>query len=90
MQGTKIVAISYTATGENVTLMNMGGQDISKLTEITVSGDLATDAPTTLGKSIGNSNSYELLKTGQNHVVVVGTFGDSSEQVLLDIYVNKA
>ena len=90
MQGTKIVAISSTATGSNVSLMNMGGQDISKLTAITVSGDLDANAPTTLGKTIGSSNSFKLKAVGQNHVVVVGTFSDSSEQVLLDLYVHRA
>ena len=89
MQSTKIITISSTATGTNVSLMNMGGQDINKLTVNTVTGDLDANAPTTLGITIGSSNSYKLKGVGQNHVIVVGTFSDSSEQVLLDLYVNR-
>jgi hypothetical protein len=62
--------------------MNMGGQDIASLTDITVSGDVVGGE---VGTNVGDKADF-LMTTGngQKNVIVIGTFSDGSEQVLLD------
>ena len=83
MQTTKVVAINakqVNATAINV--MNMGGQDVGALTTITVSGDVVGG---TVGIAVGSRADFALSAgAGRKNIIVVGRFGDGSEQVLLD------
>jgi len=83
----KVVAITAkTIDATHVEFTNMGGQDVGKLTQIDVSGNVTT--PGTLGIVTGAKASFTLTgDTGTNSVTVIGVFKDGSTQVLLDTVV---
>lgn len=87
LKPTKIVAVTVTPVNASaISVMNMGGQDASKLTSIDVSGDITN--PGSVGSSVGSTGVFlKANVTGQKHVVIVGTFNDDTSQVLLSTYV---
>jgi flagellin-like protein len=80
---TKVVAITaQRPSATSVVVTNMGGPDVGTLTGLSVTGDVPT---TVLGVATGNSVPITVT-AGKKHIIVTGTFSDSS-QVLLDTYV---
>jgi len=87
----------------NISIMNNGGQDAGALTQLnttTVPASTAGTAPscTTAGYCVVTGNPVPVGTTmrlynsanaysGRTQVIVVGTFNDGSNQVLLDTYV---
>ena len=84
---TKVVAITMEQTDStHISLTNNGGQDVSDLISINVTGQIAF-LPQSLDPYVGATQDYELSgNAGQKHIVVVGLFKDGTEQVLLDRY----
>ena len=84
---TKIVAITMEQVDSTrISLTNNGGQDVSDLISINVTGEI-TGLPQSLAPHVGATDTYGLTTgAGQKHIVVVGLFKDGTEQVLLDRY----
>ena len=83
---TKLVAITAARPGASeVVITNHGGQDAGNLRSVSVSGDFTS---TSLGTAVGSLAKPVGVAAGvKTHVIVVGTFNDNSQQVLLDTYV---
>lgn len=86
---TKIVAITVQKTAAtNITLTNMGGQDVGSLTGVTVTINDEAPVAWTGGNKVGATKTYDDtygVTEGRNHLIVIGTFSDiSTEQVILD------
>jgi len=98
---TKVVAITVQKqSGTQINVMNQGGQDAASLSSVNITtvpaatsaSPFTTGAPT-VGVMGGNpvavgcttmmTGSY----SGRTEVVVVGTFNDGTQQVLLDTFV---
>ena len=88
---TKVVAITMEQVDStHISLTNNGGQDVSDLISINVTGQI-TLLPQSLDPHVGATGTYELEGgAGQKHIVVVGLFKDGTEQVLLDRYAIRA
>ena len=92
MQTTKIVNINAQKTAPTeIALVNYGGNDVAKLTQIQVKindEDFNTTASSfhDVGATVEFTSSEGVI-TGRNHVVVRGKFDDNSVQVLLDTYI---
>ena len=88
---TKVVAITMEQVNStHISLTNNGGQDVSDLISINVTGQI-TLLPQSLAPHVGATKNYELEGgAGQKHIVVVGLFKDGTEQVLLDKYAIRA
>jgi flagellin-like protein len=100
---TKTVAVTVQKMDSgNITIMNNGGQDggsLVKLNATTNPPNTAGTAPcTTAGYCLVSGNpvavgttmrlyNSALTYSGRTQVVVVGTFSDGSDQVLLDTFV---
>ena len=84
---TKVVAITMEQIDStHISLTNNGGQDVSDLISINVTGEII-NLPQSLEPYVGATKNYELEGgAGQKHIVVVGLFKDGTEQVLLDRY----
>ena len=84
IQSGKVVMITAKTTdATHIEVMNMGGQDVGKLTEINISGNVTADG--TLGTDVGNTETFVISgPVGSNRITAVGTFNDGSTQVLLD------
>jgi flagellin-like protein len=89
MQNTKVVAINAKQINTTaISVMNMGGQDVGSLITVNVTGDLIT--PGTIGNSVGSKKDFLLSPgIGQKNIIVIGTFSDGSDQVLLDTTFNR-
>jgi archaeal type IV pilus assembly protein PilA len=84
LQKTKIVAVTpHRDTPTQISVTNFGGQDITTLSRIDVTGDITG----TVGIVTGNQKIFTGLTTGTKHVIIVGTFTDGTQQVLLDTQV---
>jgi flagellin-like protein len=82
---TKVVAVTVqrtTSTQAQVT--NMGGQDVTSLNSITVTGGTSD---TNLGKTVGKTATVSGIATTKAHIIATGYFTDGSYQVLLDTYI---
>jgi len=95
IQTTKTVAVTMTQKdATSVTYTNMGGPDVGQLEKITLSGDIdavKTPAPLELPITTGGTKTITTTAlAGSKHIVVVGTFKDGTEQVLLDTYITRS
>ena len=86
VQKTYTVGVTASQDGTNVTFTFQGGPDATAVTNLTstVAGGAAV---TTVGPTVGKTWSHGTATSGQDHVVVVATFSDDSQQVVLDTYV---
>jgi flagellin-like protein len=91
IQKTYITAVTIQQTdATNFTLMNAGGQDVSQLDSLIVSGDLDAAAPHDLGITVGSTKSYKTSPVaGVKNIIVVGIFKDGSQQVILNGIVTR-
>jgi flagellin-like protein len=88
---TKVVAVTVgQPQTDTITVMYVGGQDSQNFVSATVNitddeGNFveADDLTNVVGNSVTTTGKF----TEKNHVVVVGTFTDGSDQVILDSYV---
>ena len=87
IRNSHVVAITMEQPNStHIALTNMGGQDVSDLVSINVTGEI-NNLPKSLDPYVGATGTYELSgNAGQKHIVVVGLFKDGTEQVLLDRY----
>ena len=86
---TKSVAATAKQTGKTgVTVTWQGGQDnpLVKSYNVTMA-DAATPQGVNLPPVVGNSTTWGLGSSSQDHVVVVAVFLDGTFQVVLDTYV---
>jgi flagellin-like protein len=82
VQTTKVVAFTAKMDGTDVTVTSMGGNDYGKLESVAATvNNAAVSGPS---KSIGVTSTLSTGTAGQNHVVLVGTFNDGTQQVILD------
>jgi len=94
VQSTKSIGVTAKQNGDDVIVTYMGGPDHASLTGLAVtitcgntSGTGCT-ADTNLGTTVGASYTYPGAGTpDQDRVLVTGTFGDGSSQVIFDSYV---
>ena len=92
IQKTKIVTATASRSGPNVVVTWQGGQDNFQTQNYTVTVQGATDnvfyngtPDTSYPPAVGNSNRLGPVPTGQMyHTMVVATFLDGSQQVVLD------
>jgi len=87
IQKTKIVAATASQQGPTLIYITYnGGPDAISLTGLTysVNGATAVTMATAVGTSVQSTTPGT---TGQDHVVVSGSFADGSSQVILDTYV---
>jgi len=83
VKSTKIVAVTAAHQGDNLILTNMGGQDVGKVTQFNATyNNTAVSIP---GLGVGSSVTTD-VGTGNAHLIVVATFNDGSQQVVLDTY----
>ena len=83
VKSTKIVAVTAGHQGDNLILTNMGGQDVAKVTQFeAMYNNTAVSSP---GIGVGKSATTD-VGTGNAHLIVVATFNDGSQQVVLDTY----
>jgi len=84
---TKVVAITAQRPSEtSISVTNMGGPDVLTVTKLNVSVDGVASTDYNLTKDTGSTANL-VTTSGKRHVIVTGTFTDSSQQVLLDTYV---
>jgi uncharacterized protein (DUF983 family) len=94
---TKIVAVSASQPDSNhIVIMNQGGQDANTLEQLTTtvtssSGNSQTKNIGLSGQTspieVGSSVTFTGAFSGKDQVIVVGTFSDGAQQILLDTYV---
>lgn len=94
IQSTKTIAVTMTQKdATTVTYTNMGGPDVAQLDHIDITGDIEPPtAPATNTLPITTGGTKTITTTalaGSKHIVVVGTFKDGTEQVLLDTYITR-
>ncbi len=83
---TKNIAATAKQVGQNIVVTYQGGADDASLDEISI--DAAGQTSTTSDPSVGRSWTFTNAGDAEkNHVVVVATFKDGAEQVILDTYV---
>lgn len=81
---TKVVSVTAQRTSANtIAVTNMGGQDVSALSSIAITGDSSITG-TTLGTGVGNTNDVATTSSSNARIIVTGTFSDGTSQVLLD------
>jgi flagellin-like protein len=80
------VAVTAQQIGSNVTVTLTGGPDVTSLSSINVTCYPSTGASVTgtLGTTVGDTVSLACGTGGSDRVVVVATFQDGTQQVLLD------
>ena len=84
---TYTVGVTAAQSGaDNVTFTFQGGPDASEVTGLnaTVNDETAVPAPTV---TVGTTWESAGATTGRDHVIVVATFFDGSQQVVLDTFV---
>jgi len=89
IQQTRIVAVTSDVNGNDIVLTYHGGKDSVQLVALTVQepAGCTLDASWTTGPDVGTTATCTIATSGdRNHVVVVGTFTDGTQQVLLDTY----
>jgi FlaG/FlaF family flagellin (archaellin) len=85
LQKTKVVAVTAERTGaSSVSLTYHGGQDTSSLSSLALRGDVSGTAP---GTTVGSTSTATLSKAVNAHCLVVGTFTDGTQQVILDTFI---
>lgn len=85
MSKTKVIAVTAEKGADGITFMNNGGNDISRVSSITVNAtqDDGTDVTGSLGKTVGSKRTLTGTFTSNNDVTVVALFDDGSSQVVL-------
>jgi len=80
VQHTKIVAITASRPSPTQILVtNMGGPDVASLKSLNINGEVSGN----LGIEIGSKTTIPTT-AGKKNVIVVGTFTDGVQQILLD------
>jgi hypothetical protein len=91
MEKSKTVAFTvHRTTATNVSITNMGGQDVGSLTGVNVTINDKLPKVWADGIAVGSTHQYgstDGVSSEQSHVIVTGTFNDGSDQVILDTYV---
>ncbi len=92
VQKTKAVAATVRQTGSDIVVTWQGGRDNAMVTGYSIS--LTNSAGSTFdtvipGNEVGNSTKagVNMGTSGYDHVVVMASFTDKSQQVVLDTYV---
>ncbi len=80
------VAVTAQQQGTNVIVTLQGGPDVPSLSSINVTctDSSGTSTTATLGTTVGSSVTLACGTGGADRVLVVGTFQDGTQQVLLD------
>ena len=87
MEKSKTVAFTvHRTTATNVSITNMGGQDVGSLMGVNVTIDEHDPVVWAKGNVVGATKPYD-APSPQSHVIVTGTFNDGTDQVILDTYV---
>jgi len=97
IEKTKVVAVSASQPDSNhIVITYQGGQDGYTLRQLTstVTSSAGNSQTKNIGLSgqttpieVGNSVTFTGAFSGKDNVIVVGTFSDGTQQVLLDTYV---
>ena len=94
IQATKIVAVVSDARNDTITITYHGGKDAGSLVSLAVLSpdDCDSDNSWTNTPAVGSSAKCDIKADDSLpiHVVVVGTFNDGTEQVLLDTFQRNA
>lgn len=70
---------------ESIVVTYFGGQDAIDVDELTVR--INNEPAETMGAEIGLSKTFDTGTTGKDHVVIIATFNDGTEQVIYDSYI---
>ena len=83
------VAVTAVQSGSNVIVTLAGGPDVPSLSEISVTctSSEGTSTTGTLGTTVGSTVTLACGTGGADRVLVVATFQDGSQQILLDTFV---
>jgi flagellin-like protein len=90
VQKTKNVGVTVKQIDDDtVEVTEQGGANFNEVSLISIDCDTTTTGfeATDATPAIGNVVSCDGVTTGQDHIIVVATFDDGSEQVVLDTYV---
>jgi len=80
------VAVTAQQIGDKVTVTLVGGPDVQSLQSISVNCTASNGTPVnkTLGTTVGSTIELDCGTGGADRVLVVASFQDGTEQVLLD------
>jgi|WetSurMetagenome_2_1015567.scaffolds.fasta_scaffold1124724_2 archaeal type IV pilus assembly protein PilA len=91
IQKSKIVAVTVSQPAlDKITVVYQGGQDSQSFSSATINitdDDGKFVSTNNLSNVVGNTVTTAGKFTGKNQVVVVGTFTDGTQNVLIDTYV---
>jgi len=81
-----VAVTAHTSGNGMITIQNMGGPDVYDVTSFRVTVD-GLEPATPLGPQMGSTINVQGKSGSKNHVIVLATFKDGVQQVVLDEYV---